>query len=904
MLAVYSSARVQLHIFGFEDERGSLRGMGSAVDLLPFSNNGEFIVHAYFVRGCEKILFVDSTRARIFSLTMLQPKEGRRVHGDPVTAYHWTTFASTDGIAITLPDFPVDLEAALLTSITSRKPTGDVLKIITVSARTFTSFSGQSPVSELVNGWRTYSVLFPSTLRSRMRTDLSAQGWRFVGTAGNLVTRCRSEQNCRQLVNWVSYWASKLVKVVSSIDEQSVGKSFTLNHLVDTSFAGSAMRTTEGVWLSVSPTNDALIVALDFEGVHSLERSAQEDTLLVLFNSAISNLSFQSSASILDPASSPSLFRSTLLVIIKDVIDSDKAEVMKEFSLKFQKIVEDEQDTNFITRQTVRVCQTLCRERDGRYTTMTTIVVTSPFNAPLSSPSLLHTPVPVQKNKVLGAQFFCRVVHAEPIIKIRRLGPLSDRGRKQSLTIRRGAPPDFVTDLTSNDVMASPSASFIPHLPKIGMVIRTVIDSKECNLTFHTDVITVKQACWSFVTPGGRKEWAKEWALNGGVNGQNCKGAIPLTVLPKLLSIPPSSRLHDRMNTRSRCGHTSPHHRLSFDLTLGSDAHCPLILSAYAPPSGFNDPNSSSVDFVNPSESLTVRVPTPLEFTLHVRALRPGFVLIFGVAVQACYARGNGILARAPNLQPSNSQLGVVHIEEFKKELTQEVSISTQEVDRLQWERLLLEQQSPICLCSIRSRNKVHEQGLLDTLQCEPTKEAVAAVLAEWPAEVLEAEVFRRRLCAAALCSYNEMDETIHGIFQTNVNPIFIAKIDDAPKWVLTRYPTCARGNPSVRSDPRTCGTRIRTHSRRHREAHSLISGADLFLKISTIVPSSGLSARGFSPEACAALRPGIFDSLVQMLGGFDVQEAESATLPPNFALFKGSKGRCRSAIPVVATTP
>lgn len=48
--------------------------------------------------------------------------------------------------------------------------------------------------------------------------------------------------------------------------EQSVGKSFTLNHLVDTSFAGSAMRTTEGVWMSVTPTKDALIVALDFEG--------------------------------------------------------------------------------------------------------------------------------------------------------------------------------------------------------------------------------------------------------------------------------------------------------------------------------------------------------------------------------------------------------------------------------------------------------------------------------------------------------------------------------------------------------------------------------------------------------------------------------------------------------------
>jgi hypothetical protein len=62
--------------------------------------------------------------------------------------------------------------------------------------------------------------------------------------------------------------------------------------------------------MSVSPTEDTLIVALDFEGeieciilngfivtstsratgIHSLENSAQEDTLLVLFNTAISNL--------------------------------------------------------------------------------------------------------------------------------------------------------------------------------------------------------------------------------------------------------------------------------------------------------------------------------------------------------------------------------------------------------------------------------------------------------------------------------------------------------------------------------------------------------------------------------------------------------------------------------------
>ncbi|KAG1790651.1 uncharacterized protein HD556DRAFT_685885 [Suillus plorans] len=102
--------------------------------------------------------------------------------------------------------------------------------------------------------------------------------------------------------------AKKPVKVVSSMGEQS--KSFSFHHLVDTSFAGSAMRTTEGVWI--------------------IERSAQEDTLLVLFNTAISNLvlfrnnfalsrditglfqSFQSSSTVLDPASSNlSLFQST-----------------------------------------------------------------------------------------------------------------------------------------------------------------------------------------------------------------------------------------------------------------------------------------------------------------------------------------------------------------------------------------------------------------------------------------------------------------------------------------------------------------------------------------------------------------------------------------------------------------
>ena len=37
-----------------------------------------------------------------------------------LTAYHWSTFASTNGISVALPEFPVDLNAALLTSIISQ----------------------------------------------------------------------------------------------------------------------------------------------------------------------------------------------------------------------------------------------------------------------------------------------------------------------------------------------------------------------------------------------------------------------------------------------------------------------------------------------------------------------------------------------------------------------------------------------------------------------------------------------------------------------------------------------------------------------------------------------------------------------------------------------------------------
>lgn len=68
-------SQMQLHIFVFDEELKSLRGLGTAIDLLPFYNIGVSIVHACFVHGSEEILFVDSSaQARIFSLITLQPK--------------------------------------------------------------------------------------------------------------------------------------------------------------------------------------------------------------------------------------------------------------------------------------------------------------------------------------------------------------------------------------------------------------------------------------------------------------------------------------------------------------------------------------------------------------------------------------------------------------------------------------------------------------------------------------------------------------------------------------------------------------------------------------------------------------------------------------------------------------
>lgn len=60
--------------------------------------------------------------------------------------------------------------------------------------------------------------------------------------------------------------------------------------------------------------------------------------------------SFQNCTKVLDPASNPSLFRSALAIIIKDVSDSGTKEIINEFQQKFDRIVQKEKEDNFISK--------------------------------------------------------------------------------------------------------------------------------------------------------------------------------------------------------------------------------------------------------------------------------------------------------------------------------------------------------------------------------------------------------------------------------------------------------------------------------------------------------------------------------------------------------------------------
>ncbi|KAI6141825.1 hypothetical protein BKA82DRAFT_829435, partial [Pisolithus tinctorius] len=431
MLGVVSSDKRLLHVFVYDDVRG-FQAQGSAIKLSEWYNEGVRIRHACFICGSEEILLVDSqAQARVFSLVTMQfrpavlhlPQVPTGVHCTPdgscvlviqphesglaITAYHLSSFGSTEGIPLNIPDLPVG-EPLVVTSLvkrtavhllkldlssrccqsyalditrrhtefvfrdqvnrnstsekahetarncligchsevwtrfpvcaavqretissaslrsqkslmfvtdrdfdmfapyfsqmihsferTARKPTGNALKSVKVSAASFDVFAQELcdgatwnvsqyragewivdflcliPIHIAVTKDNRFIPLKDGVYSPRLERDLLGAdinrivdnisfGWYESLFQSYMATKVASLSPTMFLTN-----KDQPVRVVSSMGEQSVGKSYALNHLVDTSFAGSAMRTTEGVWMSVTPTEKELIVALDFEG--------------------------------------------------------------------------------------------------------------------------------------------------------------------------------------------------------------------------------------------------------------------------------------------------------------------------------------------------------------------------------------------------------------------------------------------------------------------------------------------------------------------------------------------------------------------------------------------------------------------------------------------------------------
>eukprot|EP00923_Selenidium_pygospionis_P013965 GHVN01024058.1.p1 GENE.GHVN01024058.1~~GHVN01024058.1.p1 ORF type:complete len:624 (-),score=53.31 GHVN01024058.1:1243-3015(-) len=152
--------------------------------------------------------------------------------------------------------------------------------------------------------------------------------------------------------------------------KQSTGKSFWINHFTGTLFDVSGGRCTDGCWLSCALLDNkpgCLVIALDFEGLGSVERTAQEDRALSLLNAGISSLSVLRCGSALDRdmrwtfdnlqrcakvfPSDRTLFKGMLMIAPKDVLKEDIKRVTTEITTKMTNWTNEvgTGDDNFIT---------------------------------------------------------------------------------------------------------------------------------------------------------------------------------------------------------------------------------------------------------------------------------------------------------------------------------------------------------------------------------------------------------------------------------------------------------------------------------------------------------------------------------------------------------------------------
>ena len=229
-----------------------------------------------------------------------------------------------------------------------------------------------------------------------------------------------------------------------------------------------------------------------------------------------------------------------------------------------------------------------------------------------------------------------------------------------------------------------------------------------------------------------------------------------------------------------------------------------------------------------------------------------------------------------------------------------------------------------------------HRDGILKLLGVAYDRDAVAAALRQWQAEPFEAAAAAAGLVATMLRAPAEWADHPQGRAVAGLPTFEIRKIGEAPARALARNPERPLAGVRVLDLTRViagpvCGRALAAHGAdvMRVTAPHLPGLATLDIdtgrgKLSTVLDlraaeererltgllrqahifvqgyrPGGLAALGFSPEACAELKPGIiavtlsayghqgpwaarrgFDSLVQNASGLNVAEAEAAGVP------------------------
>ncbi len=83
-----------------------------------------------------------------------------------------------------------------------------------------------------------------------------------------------------------------------------------------------------------------------------------------------------------------------------------------------------------------------------------------------------------------------------------------------------------------------------------------------------------------------------------------------------------------------------------------------------------------------------------------------------------------------------------------------------------------------------------HKQGILDILQCEPTKESIARALLDWNAVDFETTAASRKMVATALRSFEQWDAHPQGQALADTPPVILCKVGDAPKRTISGKPS------------------------------------------------------------------------------------------------------------------